>query len=422
MVTQKPRRSPGEGGVYEYRLRNGEKRFYWKATIQVGNERKPVVRRGFKTRPEAAKDMREALKKSDDGTYADPGRVTVGEWLDTWLAGLRTSPGTRQSYGQMIRVTLKPRIGDVKLAKLSSTRINALYRELEESGSTRGKPLAPRSVRLAAAVLSMSLRAAVEAEPPLLSKNPAAKATPPRLDDQEAATPQAWSSQQLDAFLTWAAEHDPEHVALWYVAATTGMRRGELLALDWRDVKGDVISVYRNARPGPGGKPVLGPTKTRKSRTVDLDDETVAVLKAWRAKRGGVHLGLVRDTAPVFGNENGQRLTPKTVSAAFDRAVARCRKALGEDALPRLTLHGLRHTMVTIWLTAGVPVKVVAERAGHTVAMMLTTYAHVIPGSQAAAAKQVAALRRQTTPTGDETAADRPNLRVLKGKNPGQSA
>lgn len=76
--------------------------------------------------------------------------------------------------------------------------------------------------------------------------------------------------------------------------------------------------------------------------------------------------------------------------------------------------------MVTIWL--GVPVKVVAERAGHTVAMMLTTYAHVIPGSQAAAAKQVAALRRPAAPTGDEAAADSPNLRVLKRKNPGQSA
>lgn len=177
-----------------------------------------------------------------------------------------------------------------------------------------------------------------------------------------------------------------------------------------------MISVYRNARPGPGGKPVLGPTN-RKSRTVDLDDETVAVLKAWRARRGGLHLSLVRDTTPVFGNENGQRLTPKTVSAAFDRAVARCRKALGEDVLPRLSLHGLRHTMVTIWLTAGVPVKVVAERTGHTVATMLSTYAHVIPGSQAAAAKQVAALRRPAGPTSDETPADRP----ISGSSGGKS-
>ncbi|WP_430378430.1 tyrosine-type recombinase/integrase [Streptomyces sp. B1-3] len=422
MTTGKPRRSPGEGGVYEYRLRSGEKRYYWKATIQVGHERKPVVRRGFKTRADAARDMREALKKSDDGMYADPGRLTVGEWLDTWVAGLRPSP-TRDTYEQMVRVTLKPRIADVKLAKLTSTRLTALYRELEESGSKRGGPLAVRSVLLASAVMSMALKAAVEAEPPLLARNPASRARPPRLKDVVASeTVKAWSTAQLDAFLTWAAEHDPEHVALWYVAATTGMRRGELLALDWRDLTGDVISVYRNARPGPGGRPVLRPTKTRKGRTVDLDEETVAVLKAWRAQRGGVHLSLVQAGAPIFGNENGQRLTPKNVSAAFDRAVVRCRKALGEDELPRLSLHGLRHTMVTIWLTAGVPVKVVAERTGHTVATMLNTYAHVIPGTQAAAANQVAALRRQTAPASDEATADRPNLRVLRGKSPGQSA
>ncbi|MER6374844.1 tyrosine-type recombinase/integrase [Streptomyces mirabilis] len=421
MSTQKPRRSPGEGGAYSYQTASGT-RWMWKATVSIGGVRKPKLKRGFLTKQAALKDMRATLAQSDAGTLADPGDVTVAEWLDTWLTGLRISPSTRQTYGQMIRVTLKPRVGGVKLAKLTSTRLNALYRELEATGSARGGPLAARSVRLAAAVMSMALKASVEAEPPLLSRNPAAKATPPRLNDEEAATPKAWSSEQLDAFLTWAAEHDQEHVAFWYVAATTGMRRGELLALDWRDAKGDVISVYRNARPGPGGKPVLGPTKTRKSRTVDLDEESVAVLKAWRVGRGGLHLSLVRDTAPIFGDENGKRLTPKSVSAAFDRAVARCRKDLGEDELPRLSLHGLRHTMVTTWLTAGVPVKVVAERTGHTVATMLTTYAHVIPGSQAAAAKQVAALRRQVSPVVGDTGTEGPSLRVVKGKFPGQGA
>jgi integrase len=394
----------------------------WKATVSIGGTRKPKLKRGFLTRQAALKDMRAALAESDAGTLADPGKVTVGEWLDLWLAGLQTSAGTRQTYAQMVRVTLKPRVGDVKLAKLTSARVNALYRELEERGSARGTPLAPRSVRLAAAVLSMSLRAAVEAEPPLLSRNPASRATPPRLHEDPAVTVKAWSPEQLGAFLTWATENDREHAALWHVAATTGMRRGELLALDWRDVRGDVVSVYRSARPGPGGRPVLGPTKTRRSRAVDLDEEAVAVLKSWRVGRGSLHLSLIRDDAPLFGDENGQRLTPKTVSAAFDRAVARCRGAIGEDALPRISLHGLRHTMVTIWLTAGVPVKVVAERTGHTVATMLSTYAHVIPGSQAAAASQVAALRRQGAPTGGETPADRPALRVVEGKSPGQGA
>lgn len=420
MSTKKPRRSAGEGGVYSYQTAAGP-RWMWKATVSVGGIRKPKLKRGFKTRQDALKDMRTTLAQSDAGTLADPGTVTVGEWLDVWLAGLRLSP-TRDTYEQMIRVTLKPHVGDVKLARLTTARVNALYRRLEERGSARGGPLAVRSVRLAAAVLSMALKAAVEAEPPLISRNPAARATPPRLRDELASTVLAWSSEQLDAFLTWAAEHDQEHVALWYVAATTGMRRGELLALDWRDVKGDVISVYRNARPGPGGKPVIGPTKTRKSRTVDLDDETVAVLRAWRVRRGGLHLGLVREGAPVFGDENGQRLTPKSASTAFDRAVARSRAALGEEAFQRISLHGLRHTMVSIWLTAGVPVKVVAERTGHTVATMLSTYAHVIPGSQATAANQVAALRRQSAATGDEPAVEGPVLRVVRGKMPGQGA
>ena len=414
MATSKPRRSPGEGGVYEYRLRNGEKRYYWKATIQVGNERKPVVRRGFTSRPEAARDMRAAMKQSDDGLFADPGKVTVGEWLDTWLAGLRVSASTRGVYGQMAKVVIKPRLGDEKLAKLTSTRIDAFYRELEANGSKQGTPLAPRSVRLAAAVMSMALKAAVEAEPPLLSRNPATKAKPPLLDDDPEAI-KAWTPEQLDRFLTWADEHDPEHASLWRFAAATGMRRGELLALDWRDVSGDVVVVRRSAIPGPGRKPVIAPTKTRRSRAVALDDETVALLRTWRARRGGLHLGLARDPAPVFGDENGERHSPGNVTAWFIRAVERCQRDLGEDLIPRITLHGLRHTMVSTWLAAGIPVKVVAERTGHSVTLMLNTYAHVMPGSQAAAARQVAAARRLGAPTSDESLTNRPNLRSVEG-------
>lgn len=417
MSGSKPRRSPGEGHVGSYETHQGT-RWLWKATVTVGGVRKPKLKRGFLTRQAAAKDMRAVLAESDAGTLADPGKVTVGEWLDVWLAGLRTSASTQATYGQMIRLTLKPHIGDVKLAKLTSARINVLYRDLEERGGAKGGPLAPRSVRLAAAVLSMALRAAVEAEPPLLSRNPATKASPPRVDEDGLAPVKAWSPEQLDTFLTWATEHDPERVTLWYVAATTGMRRGELLALDWRDVQEKAISVYRNARPGPGGKVILGPTKTRKARTVDLDAETIAVLKAWRLRRGGLHLSLAQDNAPVFANENGQRLTPGSVSRAFDRAVIRCQTAVGKDMLPRLSIHGLRHTMVTIWLTAGIPVKVVAERTGHTVAIMLSTYAHVIPGAQASAADQVAALRRQPP----SAPASRASLRLIEGKMPGQGA
>jgi integrase len=94
----------------------------------------------------------------------------------------------------------------------------------------------------------------------------------------------------------------------------------------------------------------------------------------------------------VFGGSNGERPRPGNVSAAFGRAVERFRRELGDAAPPRITLHGTRHTMITTWLTAGVPVKVVAERAGHTVQTMLSTYSHLLADSQAGVVERMAGL------------------------------
>lgn len=419
--SKKPRRTPGSGGVYQQVLKNGEIRWFFKCTVTVGGVKKPILRRGFKTKRDAEKALREALQQSDQGLFVDPGKVTVSEWLTQWHAGLRVSEGTLITYERVIRINLTPRIGDVKLSKLTSTRINQLYRELESSGSARNKPLKPRTIRLIAKVLKMALHAAVEAEPPLLARNPASKATLPLLDDDPSAI-KAWTDAQVDRFMTWADENDPENAFLWRFAVATGMRRGELLGLEWRDVNGDVAVVRRSAQPRNDGRVVVGPTKSRKTRAVALDDETLAGLKAWRVKRASLNLDLVRDTAPIFGGVDGKHIDPETVTMRFARAVERCQEALGTDVIPRVTLHGLRHTMVTTWLTAGVPVKVVAERTGHSVTMMMEVYAHVLPGSQAAAAKQVAALRRRGRPASDETRSGRSHLRAVEGETPGQQA
>lgn len=238
------------------------------------------------------------------------------------------------------------------------------------------------------------MQAAVDAEPPLLFRNPAAKAKPPVVVDDGRV--RAWSPAQLAAFLAWAEEHDPANAVLWRFAAATGLRRGELLGLEWHDVGGAVVSVQRSARPGADGQAVIGPTKNRKRRAVVLDTEGVALVKAWRTRRGGLNLALVRPAAAVFADENGHRPTPNSVTLAFSRAVRRCQRDLGEDAMPRISLHGLRHTMITIWLMAGVPVPVVAERSGHSVEVLLGTYAHVLAGTQEAAAQRVADMLRGT--------------------------
>jgi hypothetical protein len=186
-----------------------------------------------------------------------------------------------------------------------------------------------------------------------LARNPAADATPPSAKEAKAPEMHPWNAAQLAAFLAWSEENSTHH-ALWYVLAYTGMRRGEALALRWRDVNLDAgtVSVRRSAGvvrvKGEGAEIAEGPTKTGKPRVVDLDAAAVAALRTFRRARGGMALQLGRDDALVFGDHEGRHLHPERVSRTFKLTAERCRKALGDGAPPEIRLHDLGHTHATL--------------------------------------------------------------------------
>jgi integrase len=182
----------------------------------------------------------------------------------------------------------------------------------------------------------------------------------------------------------------------------TGMRRGEALALRWRDVnlEADTVSVRRSAgmvrNAGEGADVIEGDTKSGKPRVVDLDDDGAAVLRVHRKDRGSMALPLITAGSLVFGDIEGGHRNPEHTSRQFVRDVERCRKALGEDAVPVIRLHDLRHTHATLLLLAREPVHVVSQRLGHASPMVtLTIYAHVMPGSQRETANTFARLIRE---------------------------
>ncbi|WP_448628661.1 site-specific integrase [Geodermatophilus sp. URMC 64] len=212
---------------------------------------------------------------------------------------------------------------------------------------------------------------------------------------------QARTAGELVRFLRWAEARDPDQAMGRRLLAATGMRRGEALALRWRDV--DLATGRLQVRrslgtvktKGAGEQLVEGPTKTGQARVVDIDADTVAALRAYRATRGSLTLELVRDTALVLGNLDGTPRHPERYSRRFVEHVVQARRALGEDELPRVRLHDLRHTHATLLLAAGEPVKVVSERLGHASATItLTVYQHVHPGMGRQAADRFAALLR----------------------------
>ncbi len=239
------RRSPGEGGAYGYKTQAGETRWRYKCVVTLPDgTRRELNRRGFLTKKAALEAMREAMSASAKGAYTDPSKMPTGAWLATWLDGLRLADSTVASYRKNVRLHVAPYIGDVPLASLTSARLTALYGDLEKSGRRDGRgertglPLSARTVRYIHTIIGAALGAAVDAEPPLLARNPAGKAVPPTA--KEAAPPEMhpWTAAQLSAFLAWSAASSPLHAA-WHVLAMTGMRRGELLALRWRDVSLD---------------------------------------------------------------------------------------------------------------------------------------------------------------------------------------
>jgi integrase len=198
-----------------------------------------------------------------------------------------------------------------------------------------------------------------------------------------------WSAEQLHIFLAHVVD-DP-HAALWRLAAMTGMRRGELVALRWRDVDFDAarVTVVRQLAKG-GGAVEAGPTKTRRSRRlISVDPRTIEALREHRKEQLATRLMVGRayeDHGLAFCRPDGHPLHPDRLTQLFRQ---HCRAA----GLPYIRLQGLRHTNATLMLGAGVHPKVVQERLGHSsIAITLDVYSHAIPGMQENAAMQVAAL------------------------------
>jgi integrase len=216
-----------------------------------------------------------------------------------------------------------------------------------------------------------------------VTRNVADLADPPKPSAGRKAAVHAWTPAQLRQFLDEIASHRLYPAV--YLAANTGMRRGEVLGLRWKDVDLDRCRLsVQQALVNIAYELEFADVKTQTSRrTIDLDERTIAVLRAWRKKQLEERLLVGRrddEAGLVFTQPDGSPVHPDYFSQVFERHVSK-------SQLPRIRLHDLRHTHATILLQAGVPVKVVSERLGHSSpAFTMSVYQHVLPGMQADAA------------------------------------
>jgi integrase len=311
-------------------------------------------------------------------------RTTVGELLEQWftIASPSWSPTTVRQTRSVINGQLYSHLGSVMVADLTTEHIDRVYNVLLVRGGVSGQPLKPGTVQRVHVVLRAALAHAMRWG--WIWDNPAERAHRIVVVTREPEPP---TTEELVILLEHFRNHDTLFYAFVMLAAMTGARRAQLLALRWRDINFTIgqIAFSNGWVEGPTG-PVLTATKSKRRHTVELDQPSVEVLAGQWASLGR-QCTLDRF---VFATSDGTAWKPNWTTKTFQRH-------LTAAGLRSFRLHDLRHFMATQMLLTGVPLPIVSRRLDHRrVSTTLDFYAHVTPAGDRFAAT---ALRNTINPS-----------------------
>jgi len=364
----------------------------WRVMVYAGRDpvtgRKRQVTQTVRGSKKDAEHVRNEMLVSVQHGKANGTTVTFGELLDAWYesASPDWSPRTALEHRRIIDSTLKPALGDKRLAKLKAADLDALYGGLR-AGSTKRSPLAAATVRKFHTVARSALQQAVKWE--WLVVNPAANASPPKVRRTEPIPP---TPAELNRILTAIEKDDPEFYVFVRLAASLGARRGEILGVRWRDMTPDYRTVEISSSVVIARSAIIRKeTKTDRVRRVAIDDATAALMskrhEACKALAQACDVELVADALVFSAEADGSRpWRPDSATRRFNRVRDRLE-------LPTVRLHDLRHYVATRLISNGVDPKTVANRLGHaSPATTLSIYSHFVPEADRDAADLLGAL------------------------------
>lgn len=347
------------------------------------SQKRRQVSKTFDTRREAERWLIDQIGKRDRADFVEPHRLTVEQWFEEhWLpsAESRLDPVTVKSYQRIVRNQIVPHVGHVRLQQLNAAQVDACYRALEAQGLSR------RTVRYTHQILKKAMKDALRKR--LVSRNVVDDADPPKVPSISRGAEKAWTSGELVAkFLDHVCED--RLFAAYRLLFLSGMRNGEVCGLAWDsvDLDGGVLHVRQVVKNLPG-ELVMGTPKTDKSRrSISLDAGTVSALRSHRREQLQERMAIGPGWNPqnlVFVRETGEPMHPSYLTGAFRRHV----KAAG---VPKLSVHGARHTHATLLVNGGENPKTVAERLGHSdVSLTLNVYTRHDHDVDRAAANRIA--------------------------------
>lgn len=368
--------------------RKGGAYTYWEARITVGHNpgTGKQIQRSFsgKTQKEVREKMQAAAVALNEGTYQQPSKMTVGEWMDIWardyLGGVK--PMTVLNYEQHIKNQIRPALGAIKLGALNTHTIQNFYNDLRKShGEKRG--LSAKTIKCIHSILHEALQQAVAVG--YIRFNPSDACELPRVEKKEV---KPLDSEAIGAFLKVIQGQRFE--ILYLVTLFTGMRRGEVCGLTWDCVDLDKGTILINKQlqniPGQPGAYRLVSSKNGKGRTITAAPTVVVALRRQKAKQSADRLKagkLWQDEGFVFTDDIGHHVSPHSVYHHYKKLVA----SIG---FPEARFHDLRHSYAVAAIRSGDDIKTVQGNLGHaTASFTLDVYGHVTEEMKRASAERM---------------------------------
>ncbi|MBQ9929157.1 MAG: site-specific integrase [Oscillospiraceae bacterium] len=379
--TRSRKSAAGCGTIRKKVIRRGDKEYvYWEARYSNGFDPgtgKQIQKSiSGKTQREVAQKLKLATSSIDQGTYIEPSKITVAEWLEIWqeeyLCNIK--PSTRSSYKATIKNHISPRIGALRLESLTTHQIQSFYNSLLDP-EIHPYSLSAKTIKNIHGVLHRSLQQAMFNG--YLRSNPSDPCVLPQVIKKKI---KPLNDYQIAEFMKAVKGHRYEKMFL--TALFTGVRQGELCGLQWECIdflNGTILidkqlQSIRSSIRGANDKYVLIPTKNSKERLITAAPFVMDLL--WQVKQdqdrnrrlfGEAFI----ENGLVFTDEIGRRITPQALYRAFKIVV-------DELGLPNTRFHDLRHSYAVASIRAGDDIKTVQENLGHaTAAFTLDVYGHV---------------------------------------------
>ncbi|OBA05367.1 MULTISPECIES: site-specific integrase [Paenibacillus] len=352
---------------------------------------------GFDKKRDAERAMPDILSAFNKGTFVEPTKKTFGEIMETWLKDKKTSVkhGTWKSYEWLVNTHIVPNLGKVQMTKLKPQHLHNLYHE------TLLPKLSVASIKKAHVLVLDALNRAVTWG--VITQNVASYVELPQGKKKKF---EVWNEHQLKIFLDAASED--QYFMAFELAASTGMRQSEILALPRSevDLKRKTASVRQAYTISEIGHD-LDDTKNDSSvRSIALFANTVNFLENHFRKQEHEQARnkLYNDSGLVIQTSVGTPLGPRNLMRHYYRILDRIVKE--HPDFPRIRFHDLRHTHATLLLKAGIHPKIVQERLGHSsINVTLDTYSHVLPNLQEAVLKNIG-----DSITGESISTEEPTL------------